>query len=63
MYGSTALKAPTGEPIFPPELRKRTAPELSLPGPLAAWYRCGPIQPEKVVDGIPKGRLICVPEN
>ena len=40
MYGSTALKTPTAEPIFPPELRKREAPELALPGPLAAWYRC-----------------------
>ena len=42
MYGSTALKTPTAEPIFPPELRKRTVPELALPGPLAAWYRCAP---------------------
>ena len=41
MYGGTALKTPTAEPIFPPELRKRTVPELALPGPLAAWYRCG----------------------
>ena len=40
MYGSTALKTPTAEPIFPPELRKRAVPELSLPGRLAAWYRC-----------------------
>jgi len=42
MYGGTALKTPTAEPIFPPELRKRTVPELALPGPLAAWYRCAP---------------------
>lgn len=41
MYGSTALKSPTGEPIFPPELRKRAFSELALPGPLAAWYRWG----------------------
>ena len=40
MYGSIVLKTPTAEPIFPPELRKRTVPELALPGPLAAWYRC-----------------------
>ena len=32
------VKAPQ-EPIFPAELRKRPAPELHLPGPLAAWHR------------------------
>ena len=30
---------PTTEPIFPPELRRREAPELALPGPRSAWYR------------------------
>ncbi len=27
------------EPIFPAELRRRQAPMLNLPGPLAAWHR------------------------
>ena len=27
------------EPIFPAELRRREAPALNLPGPLAAWHR------------------------
>lgn len=30
---------PPQEPIFPPELRKRKAQELYVPGPLAAWHR------------------------
>ena len=30
---------PPQEPIFPPELRKRHASELCLPGPLATWHR------------------------
>jgi len=30
---------PPQEPIFPPELRKRQASELCLPGPLATWHR------------------------
>ncbi|EFN53303.1 hypothetical protein CHLNCDRAFT_136969 [Chlorella variabilis] len=30
---------PAVEPIFPPELRKRAAAELALPGERCAWYR------------------------
>jgi xanthine dehydrogenase/oxidase len=30
---------PRVEPIFPPELRTRSPPELALLGPNAAWHR------------------------
>ena len=29
----------SAEPIFPPELRRRSPPELALEGPVAAWHR------------------------
>lgn len=33
------LAAVSAEPIFPPELRRRTPPALELPGPVASWHR------------------------
>jgi xanthine dehydrogenase/oxidase len=39
MYGSGMPHRPTAEPIFPPELRKRIAAELHLPGKHATWHR------------------------
>ena len=45
MYGTGVPARPTAEPIFPPELRRRAAAELTLPGPLATWHRCLPPPP------------------
>ena len=37
--GTTKHQHQSVEPIFPPELKARVMPELTIPGPLATWHR------------------------
>ncbi|KAK9861190.1 hypothetical protein WJX84_010543 [Apatococcus fuscideae] len=50
---------PSVEPIFPPELRKRSPPELHLPGPYATWHR--PLTLERLLmlrEQYPEGKIV-----